>query len=356
MNHPDSLHFSIIIPTYHRPKSVIKLAEQLRQQKNADSCEIIVVDDSSLTALKEQIEQLNNDNSEGIPVLYLSGDDEGPGSARNTGAHIAKGEFLIFLDDDCQVSPHWLSFIQNEMRNASADIYYGPVESKIHSYAPFIQTVELKDCPYRSTNIAFRNSLFKELGGFDPNLSRWSEGWDLVNRARRHGAQLKYTPQWPCSHTPIYTSPKYFQIPQITQSISKMTYLMAQHRDSSDVQNYLNKMFASGLWHSCIRTIFFASPLFFMSTKRSILIFLLCSLSYDVIRLLFIQQELMKKGYRVQGMDSIKYIAFNWSEDLKKAIIRLVLSVQRFRTRKVLTRPETLSNQVPESILTNHGK
>ncbi len=328
-----SCRFSIIIPTFHRPNSVLRLIEQVRNQRNASESEVIVIDDSSLTSLKAYIEEMEPG---AIPVTYLACAEEGPGNARNVGAQEARGEFLIFLDDDCEVSPHWLSFLQNEMLNASADIYYGPVESKIHTYEPFIQTIELKDCPYRSTNIAFRSRLFQELGGFDPNLSHWSEGWDLVNRARRHGAQLKYAPQWACSHTPIYTPPTYFKIPTLTQTIHKMTYLMKQHRDSRDVQNHLSRMFSSGFWHMGIRLLFFVSPLFFFSTGRSFFIFLLCSFAYDLIRLIFIQQRLIKKGYSVSVFDSIKYVTLNWSEDLRRVILGLALLIQRFKTRNLI--------------------
>ncbi len=340
-----SIRFSIIVPTYHRPKSLLFLLDQLKAQKNTDLCEIIVVDDGSLTELKASLEAMESGD---IPVLYLACAEEGPGNARNRGAQEARGEFLVFLDDDCQVSPHWLSFLQNEMRNASADIYYGPVESKIHSYKPFIQTIELKDSPYRSTNISFKKTLFQELGGFDPNLSHWSEDWDLVNRARRHGAQLKYVPQWPCSHAPIYTRPKYFQLAKTLQMINKMTYLMSQHQDSRDVQNHLNNLFSSGLWHTGIRISFFYAPLFFVSTGRSYLIFLLCNLSYDFIRLIFIQQRLIKKGYRINGFDSLKYALFNWSEDLRKALLGVVLSIQRFKAQNRISDPEALSKPLSD--------
>ncbi len=329
--------FSVIIPTFERPGVVLGLLEQLLAQRNAPTFEIIVVDDSALPGLQEKVEALS---TVATPVAYLATAHEGPGQARNFGAAEGRGRFLIFLDDDCEVAPDWLALLNNEITHSSAEIYYGPVTSRCPSYLPFLHTVEIEDSPYRSTNIAFERQLFHQLGGFDPRLSRWSEGWDLVSRARRHGAQMKYLPSWACAHKPEYVAPRYFRIGETRQTLERMLYLMRQHRDTLAVQDHLTALYHGAIWHVVFRLLFLLVPLFFVTMTRAFPAFILLNIVYDASRLAYIQHRMIRKGYNIPAQDAVKYLAFNWSEDLSKAVLRLVLFAARFRSRHEAFEPE----------------
>ena len=194
--------YTVIIPTFQRPDQLLRLLEHIREQvldaaEVGPSFELIVVDDDLASPLQRTIEACD---TPACRVTYLQGQGLGPGEARNAAATVASGDFLVFLDDDCEVSAQWLSTLAHTVADAPADVYYGRVDSPAHRYDPFVHTVELKDCPYRSTHMAMRRTLFEALGGFDPALSYWAEGWDLVSRARRHGAVLKYVPEWRSTH------------------------------------------------------------------------------------------------------------------------------------------------------------
>ena len=41
----------------------------------------------------------------------------GPAAARNAGAALASGDWLVFLDDDCQVMPDWLPRLRQHLRH-----------------------------------------------------------------------------------------------------------------------------------------------------------------------------------------------------------------------------------------------
>ncbi len=86
---------SVIIPTYNRKKSIIKLLDSLLDQKNKNY-EIIVVDDGStddtFNLLKKYL--INNNFS-----IYRIQNSE-RGAARNYGAKKAKGNYLNFFDSD----------------------------------------------------------------------------------------------------------------------------------------------------------------------------------------------------------------------------------------------------------------
>lgn len=89
---------SCIIPTKNRKALVLRAIQSVLNQSKAVS-DIIVVDDGStddtFSAIRERFPQIKIVTTSGI----------GPGLARNKGASVATGEFLMFLDSDDQ----WLS-------------------------------------------------------------------------------------------------------------------------------------------------------------------------------------------------------------------------------------------------------
>ena len=102
----DQPFFSIIVPTYNRPR---QLADCLRALSALDyprrRFEVIVVDDGSASPLAEVVAPFH-------PLFRLTlvtQDNAGPAAARNTGAALAQGEFLAFTDDDCLPSGRWLT-------------------------------------------------------------------------------------------------------------------------------------------------------------------------------------------------------------------------------------------------------
>lgn len=104
--------FSIIIPTFNRPK---QLFSTLQSILNIDfsqiSFEVIVVDDGGCVLLGDVISSFK----EHLNLTLIKQKNSGPASARNNGAKIAKGKYLIFIDDDCTVPPDWLKSITKHL-------------------------------------------------------------------------------------------------------------------------------------------------------------------------------------------------------------------------------------------------
>ena len=97
--------FSIVIPTYNRPKQLalcLKAIDGLTYPR--DRFEVIVVDDGSHAPLDSFVESISNR----MPVRLITQSNSGPAIARNRGAAEALGDFLAFTDDDCAPSPSWL--------------------------------------------------------------------------------------------------------------------------------------------------------------------------------------------------------------------------------------------------------
>lgn len=89
---------SIIIPTCNRinllAECLVRLSPEI-QNVNPDIYEIWVTDDSK----DDSSELLIRENYKW--VKYINGPKKGPSANRNNGAKQAKGDWLIFIDDDC---------------------------------------------------------------------------------------------------------------------------------------------------------------------------------------------------------------------------------------------------------------
>lgn len=97
--------FSVVIPTYSAAVLLMKCIRSLCDQTRPhDAFEIIVVNDGGKRDIGREIELLDCQ----IPLTYVYQENKGPASARNTGIKKAKGEIILFLDDDSLPTSNWL--------------------------------------------------------------------------------------------------------------------------------------------------------------------------------------------------------------------------------------------------------
>ena len=83
---------SVIIPTFNEEKDIPFCIDSLKKQ-TFKNLEIIVVDDGSRDSTVKIVKSMKK-------VKLLIQSHLGPGSARNLGAHNAKGKILVFVDAD----------------------------------------------------------------------------------------------------------------------------------------------------------------------------------------------------------------------------------------------------------------
>lgn len=87
----------MVVPTCGRPAALTRCLAALRRQTLP--VELVVVDDT---------------------------DQRGPAAARNAGAGRASGEFVLFVDDDCEPAPDWAQRL-TEALAAGSDVVAGAV-------------------------------------------------------------------------------------------------------------------------------------------------------------------------------------------------------------------------------------
>jgi len=169
--------FSVIIPTFNRRKLLRKCILSIKNSEFKDM-EIIVVDDGSTDGTSEMLSQLG--------CRYIQLDRGGAAHARNEGAKIAKGKYLVFIDSDVMILNDTLTKLQKHILNEGVEFACGhkmPVDivggsakwvmlRKTQSYYKWSQKIGKKTTNsfVETAFMAIIKSKFNEIGGFDNSI------------------------------------------------------------------------------------------------------------------------------------------------------------------------------------------
>ena len=92
---------SIIIPIYNYAHVIARAIESVLTQHDA-SFELIIIDDGSTDNTTAVAESYTKKMAN---VIYIRQENNGAASARNQGARVSKGDYLLFLDADDELLP-----------------------------------------------------------------------------------------------------------------------------------------------------------------------------------------------------------------------------------------------------------
>ncbi len=125
---------SVIICTYNRVELLKNVLEDVCQQTLADSeFELIVVDNHSTDNTRAVAESF----CQRYPnVHYCFETRQGLSHARNCGWHEAQGQYLAYLDDDCQVPTQWLAVAKEIIELKAPIVFGGPYYAFYNSPKP----------------------------------------------------------------------------------------------------------------------------------------------------------------------------------------------------------------------------
>ena len=193
--------FSIIVPTYNRPQQLMACLQSLSElDYPREGFEVIVVDDGSDMPPKNVCYALR----ERLKIEFLEQSHAGPGAARNAGSLRARGEFLVFTDDDCRVSSDWLRQMAVHCLATPEHIIGGRTVNLLQDNC-FSRTSQLiMDAVYdyynlgvngprffASNNLVVPVSGFRRIGGFNSEFIT-AEDRDLCDRWLHHGFRMTY--------------------------------------------------------------------------------------------------------------------------------------------------------------------
>src|SRR5437868_29812 len=105
---PNAPDYSIIVPTYRRREQLARCLEAIQALAfDRRRFELLVVDDGSPSPPADLVASLDR----AIQAQLVRARHGGPATARNTGARLARGRYLVFTDDDCLPREDWLRSI-----------------------------------------------------------------------------------------------------------------------------------------------------------------------------------------------------------------------------------------------------
>jgi GT2 family glycosyltransferase len=183
LNEEGNIFFSVVIPTYERPDDLRICLNSLSKeiQLGSPSYEILVTDDSKSDESRKMVEKEFPDASWG------KGKQNGPAGNRNAGAARAKGEWIVFLDDDCIAQESFLAaYCTAITENPNLLVFEGRIfpDRPKRSWAEGCPENESGGMLWTS-NLCIKKNLFQELHGFDENFEVAFEDVDFAYRIKR---------------------------------------------------------------------------------------------------------------------------------------------------------------------------
>jgi glycosyltransferase involved in cell wall biosynthesis len=198
--------------------------------------ELIVVDDGSTDGSIEVAERAG-------AIVRNTSEGCGPGAARNLGADSARGDYLMFLDADCEVHGDTLERAAQHLRqDSSLDALFGSYDSKpsapravsryrnlLHHFTHQRGAVEAST--FWAGCGVIRRLLFLEIGGFDSKLYTRPciEDIELGLRLRAEGHRILLAKDVLVTHHKAWTFGKIDRLDFIDRALP-WTRLILQNR------------------------------------------------------------------------------------------------------------------------------
>jgi len=204
---------SVIVPIHGKLAYTVACLRSIAQHGATTRFEVIVVDDASPDDSAATLAQVD-----GLRLLRNERNLGFIGSC-NAGAAAARGEYLLFLNNDTQVTPGWLdrlldcfaeepgcgiagsrlAYPDGRLQEAGGLVY---ADGSAWNYGRFEQRDDprflyRRDADYVSgAALLIDAALFRQIGGFDPRYApAYCEDMDLAFAVRAAGRRVVYQPE-----------------------------------------------------------------------------------------------------------------------------------------------------------------
>lgn len=251
---PEAPRVSVVIPVYNHLQHSLTCLRSIAAQPSRISAEILVVDDCSSDETASVLPQIGG-------LRYLrNAENLGFIGACNAGAAAARGDYLVFLNNDTAVQPGWLDALidtfeqhpeaglvgaklvypDGRLQEAGGIVFadgsgwnygrFGDPAAPEHNY--------LREVDYCSgAAIALPAELFREFGGFDPHYApAYYEDTDLAMKVRQRGLKVLYQPKSTVVHfegvssgTDTSTGTKAYQVVNQGKFLERWREVLASH-------------------------------------------------------------------------------------------------------------------------------
>lgn len=205
--------FSVVIPTLNEGAMLSMTVESILRDTTYPRIEVVVVDDGSTDG------SCDDYRSTSKPVRVVSGERVGIPRARNLGATEARGDYVVFLDAHCTVSPTWLDRFAAALTVRDVAIV-GPAFTRLHETEPRgcgnvwvdhrlesawlapLDEPDAYEVPITPGGCqAFRRETFFAMGGFETGFAKWGyQDEEICLRAWVQGYRVLVDPAAVVAH------------------------------------------------------------------------------------------------------------------------------------------------------------
>ncbi|MBK9516769.1 MAG: glycosyltransferase [Anaeromyxobacter sp.] len=195
---PRTPRVSVVVCSYNGSKTLDGCLRSLERLVYPDY-EVILVDDGSTDAVPQIAAR--------YPFArYHHQPNRGLSAARNTGLGLARGELVVYTDDDCFADEDWLYFLVAELLQHDASAVGGPnflptkdgpvaacVSASPGSPAHILIDDHVAE-HIPGCNMAFWRDRLQAIGGFDPLYTKAGDDVDVCWRLQAEGDTIVYSP------------------------------------------------------------------------------------------------------------------------------------------------------------------
>lgn len=188
---------SIIISTYNRKKH-LKNAIKSALNQSFDNIEVIVVDDCSTDGTEKLVQNyLAKDKR--LRYFKMKENSGHDGRPKNFGILKAKGDYIMFLDDDDVQRPDAAKILRKYIEATECDVAYGDYligegKKKKPGWSVNFQVALLTQMNYISMpSVMIKRKSLLEVGGFDEDIPKFKD-WNLWLRLQKNGCGFIHIP------------------------------------------------------------------------------------------------------------------------------------------------------------------
>jgi glycosyltransferase involved in cell wall biosynthesis len=192
-----ALQISVVVVTHQEGPNLLSCLQSVLAQAGP-SFEVILVDNGGHEQVRSELAEL--------PLLTVKAPmNLLPSEGRNIGAHFARGDLIVFLDDDAVMAQGYLESAYAAMKDDSRMGLRGQAVSKTpHKTAPphYSLGQRPKQAEFNMEgNMLIRKTVLEAVGGFDA-LMFGHEGKELTQRCMRQfpGMVIQYRPELCIAH------------------------------------------------------------------------------------------------------------------------------------------------------------
>lgn len=208
----DAIRVSIVIPVYNKCDYTQRCLVSILENTTGIAYEVIVVDNASSDHTKDMLLSFEN------IVSVRNDENKGFVEACNIGASRARGEFILFLNNDTEVTPGWLESMCQPFDDPSTGLVGAKLvypdgslqeagniiwkDAQGWNYGRGDDPKKPEYCYQKKVDycsgacLQIRKTLWDDIGGFDMRYApAYYEDTDLCFEARKRGFDVVYQPE-----------------------------------------------------------------------------------------------------------------------------------------------------------------